>query len=270
MIPHMTPVHLLYIMYRGRGQQAWWRHQMETFSALLAFCARNSPVTGEFLSKRPMTRSFDAFLDLHLNKRLSKQSCGWWFETPSRSLWRHCMRKQKETRDNYKHGSMIFNGAAEEKKLSRNGKFICPQIVSTMKQLPIIICAHMWCFHIRPEDVVWCNRTWSWYMDLFPVVSALQILTTAPWNHNNKMFNIQPSFSLLMPASIIKLVVGFGCDLLAGSHQPITQSSANLYFSIGSIEINFNEFRFKMPRYFTIIPHFKVRSTNVHLYISMV
>ena len=25
-----------------------------------------------------------------LNKRLSKQSRGWWFETPSRSLWRHC------------------------------------------------------------------------------------------------------------------------------------------------------------------------------------
>ena len=24
-----------------------------------------------------------------LNKRLSKQSWGWWFETPSRSLWRH-------------------------------------------------------------------------------------------------------------------------------------------------------------------------------------
>ena len=25
-----------------------------------------------------------------LNKRLSKQSWGWWFETPKRSLWRHC------------------------------------------------------------------------------------------------------------------------------------------------------------------------------------
>ena len=25
-----------------------------------------------------------------LNKRLSKQSSGWWFETPLRSLWRHC------------------------------------------------------------------------------------------------------------------------------------------------------------------------------------
>ena len=37
----------------------WWRHQMETFSALLAICARNSPVPGEFPAQRPVTRSFD-------------------------------------------------------------------------------------------------------------------------------------------------------------------------------------------------------------------
>ena len=30
------------------------------------------------------------FFDLHLNKRLSKQSWGWWFETLSGPLWRHC------------------------------------------------------------------------------------------------------------------------------------------------------------------------------------
>ena len=39
---------------------------------------------------RPVTRSFDVFFDLRLNKRLSKQSWGWWLETPSRTLWRHC------------------------------------------------------------------------------------------------------------------------------------------------------------------------------------
>ena len=43
--------------------------------------------TGEFPAQRPVTRSFDVFFDLRLNKRLSKQSRGWWFETPSRSLW---------------------------------------------------------------------------------------------------------------------------------------------------------------------------------------
>ena len=67
----------------------WWRHQMETFSALLALCAGNSPVPGEFPSQRPVTRSFDVFFDLRLNKHLSKQSRGWSFETPSCSLWCH-------------------------------------------------------------------------------------------------------------------------------------------------------------------------------------
>ena len=69
---------------------AWWRHQMETFSALLAICAENSPVAGEFSAQWPVTRSFDVFFDLRLNKRLSKQWWGWWFDTPSCPLWRHC------------------------------------------------------------------------------------------------------------------------------------------------------------------------------------
>ena len=50
----------------------WWRHQMETFSALLAICAENSPVPGEFPAQRPVTRSFDVFFDPRPNKRLSK------------------------------------------------------------------------------------------------------------------------------------------------------------------------------------------------------
>ena len=45
---------------------------------------------GEVPTQRPVTRSFDVFFDLCLNKRLSKQPWGWWFETPSWSLWRHC------------------------------------------------------------------------------------------------------------------------------------------------------------------------------------
>ena len=69
----------------------WWRHQMKTFFALLAICAGNPPVTGEFPARRPVTRNFDVFFDLCLNERLSKLSWGWWFETPSRPLWRHIM-----------------------------------------------------------------------------------------------------------------------------------------------------------------------------------
>ena len=62
---------------------------MEAFSALLALSVGNSPVTGEFPSQRPVTRSFHVFFNLRLNKRLSKQSRRWSFEKQSRSLWRH-------------------------------------------------------------------------------------------------------------------------------------------------------------------------------------
>ena len=60
-----------------------WKH----FPTL---CVGNSSVTGEFPLQRPVTQSFDVFFDRRLNKRLSKQSRCCWFETPSRSLWRHC------------------------------------------------------------------------------------------------------------------------------------------------------------------------------------
>ena len=58
------------------------------------FCV-TGPLCGEFTGHRwipghrPVTRSFDVFFDLCLNKRLSKQWWGWWFETPSHPLWRH-------------------------------------------------------------------------------------------------------------------------------------------------------------------------------------
>ena len=70
-----------------KARNSRWRHQKETFSALLAICAENSSVPGEFLAQRPVTRSFDVFFDVRLNKQLSKQSWGWWLETPLRPLW---------------------------------------------------------------------------------------------------------------------------------------------------------------------------------------
>ena len=60
---------------------------MEAFSALLAICAGHSPVTGEFPAQKPVTRSFDVFFDLRLNKRLSEQSRRRLFEMPLGSLW---------------------------------------------------------------------------------------------------------------------------------------------------------------------------------------
>ena len=86
----LSCLHLKYqSLLDGDGWLSWWRHQMEIFSALLAICAGNSPVTGEFPTQRLVTRSFDVYFDLRPNERLSKQSWGWWFETLSRSLWRH-------------------------------------------------------------------------------------------------------------------------------------------------------------------------------------
>ena len=48
------------------------------------------PVTGGFPSQRSVTRNFNVFIHLRLNKRLSKQWRHRWFETPSRLLWHHC------------------------------------------------------------------------------------------------------------------------------------------------------------------------------------
>ena len=59
---------------------------------------------GEFTGHRwiPRTKTSDAELwwcfHLRLNKRLSKQWCGWWFETPSRPLWHHCNDVSTRTR----------------------------------------------------------------------------------------------------------------------------------------------------------------------------
>ena len=59
------------------------------FFTLLAVCEGNPRVTGGFPSQRPVTRNFDVFFDLLLNKQLNKQLRRRWFETQSRSLWRH-------------------------------------------------------------------------------------------------------------------------------------------------------------------------------------
>ena len=84
-----------------RNVMIWWRHQMEIFSALLAFCAGNSPVIGEFPLQRPVTRSFDVFFDLRLNKGLSKQWRRWWFDTSQCLLWRNCNKQPLHWRSRF-------------------------------------------------------------------------------------------------------------------------------------------------------------------------
>ena len=62
----------------------------ENIFALLAICVGNSSVTGGFPSQRPITRSFDIFFDLRVNKPLSKWPKRRWFENLSSWLWRYC------------------------------------------------------------------------------------------------------------------------------------------------------------------------------------
>ena len=55
----------------------------------------NSPHTGQWCGALAFSLIYawingGVFFDLRLNKRLRKQSWGWWFEMPSRSLWGHC------------------------------------------------------------------------------------------------------------------------------------------------------------------------------------
>ena len=68
----------------------WWRHEIETFSALLLLFEENPPVTSGFPSQRPVTRNFHVFFDLRLNKRLNKLSRRRLFETSLLPLWHHC------------------------------------------------------------------------------------------------------------------------------------------------------------------------------------
>ena len=98
----------------------WWRHQMETFSALLAICVGNSPVTGKFPSQRPVTQSFDVFFDLHLNKWLCKPSRRRLFETPSRSLWHHCNECSQSIPDSQPKKSKIWGISSQIAKTIRS------------------------------------------------------------------------------------------------------------------------------------------------------
>ena len=84
-IKRHVPIYISFVRHLKLQQTGWLkafryihdgRHQMETFSALLAICLGNSSVPGEIPSQRPVTRSFDVFFDLRLKKRLSKQLSG--------------------------------------------------------------------------------------------------------------------------------------------------------------------------------------------------
>ena len=101
-----------------------WKH----FPRYWPFVRGISPVTGEFPAQRPVTRSFDVSFDLHLNKRLSKQLIRRWFETPSRSFWRHCNGYTIYSPFQSKHSHCHANSIAYTRAFSKqkiNTTFVC-------------------------------------------------------------------------------------------------------------------------------------------------
>ena len=175
----------LVIIRCRRIYRAWWRHQMETFSALLALCAGNSPVIGEFPSQRPVTRSFDVFFDLRLNKRLGKQSWGWWFEMPSRPLWRHsngimyvpewqtvfaltrgllwCLFPELRSNEGNKHQNNIQVGAdtwIHKWRRKRRSSHIDTISRSPLSHSVDNVTIDYWWRHNYPTNVTWAQEMW--------------------------------------------------------------------------------------------------------------
>ena len=80
---------LAFLVLCGKSTNDWWFPPMMKSSNGNIFRVTGH-LGGEFTGPRPVTQSFDVFFDLSPNKRLSKHWWGWWFDTPSRPLWRHC------------------------------------------------------------------------------------------------------------------------------------------------------------------------------------
>ena len=78
------PIYFLQTTWRGGCQPAVTTRMMTSSNGNIF------RVTGHLCGEFTGHRNFDVFFDLRLNKRLSKQSRGWWFETPVCPLWRHC------------------------------------------------------------------------------------------------------------------------------------------------------------------------------------
>ena len=105
---------------------AWWCHQMETYSVLLALCDGNPTETGGFPSQRPVMQSFGVFFDLHLNNRSRRQ----WFETPSCSLWRHRYESYPDVTDSiavWRSSSLIHPNISRRATL--NPRNLTPYII---------------------------------------------------------------------------------------------------------------------------------------------
>ena len=100
---------------------------------IMALCEGNPPVTGGFPSQKPITRGFDVFFDLCLNKQL-KKSRRRWFETPSRSLWRHCNESPRHLFQVSSHVIHILISQLRSYSLQIHNRMITTSIRKTTSQ----------------------------------------------------------------------------------------------------------------------------------------
>ena len=123
------------------------------------------PRTDEYPTQRPVTLSFDVFFDLHLNKRLSKQSWGWWFDMQSCPLWR---RRNAFT-------SVLFVDVISSWYLWVALHYIVRRVVQKQKQTYRWICNHMGTNQI--------TRWTKWWQNIIPAsaraISLLILLLSA-------------------------------------------------------------------------------------------
>ena len=149
---------------------------METLFRITGHLCGNSPVTGDFPAQRPVTQSFDVFFDLRLNKRLSKLPWGWWFETPSRPLLRHCNAFFSIVHQWHIKGKprfqppMAYNRKASSGK-SRHNETIC-HCLGLCHETIVCLFIFFWICDmvilLHGISVSWCllPRTWSPVTDM--------------------------------------------------------------------------------------------------------
>ena len=145
---------------------------------------------GEIPAQRPVTRSFDVFFDLGLNKRLSKQPWGWWFKTPSWSLWRQCNASSS------KRSPMVWTKSwlnlQYNKQLGR--QFLSIRLI--LKERPLMLSLYVWrlvCLHtfylvISDKTRAFCiffhNKTTHAYFKVCSLASKRRqvVIFSKPWN----------------------------------------------------------------------------------------
>ena len=136
---------------------------------------------GEFPTQRPVTQSFD-FFDLRLNKRLSKQSWGWWFETSSRPLWRQCNDHgisyyQKWCFKIFHYCLMSAWAVAPIANWSQ--LYVDPRFgVHNYRDLwPVSVYEKTsWSNSLQNDDAIWCHRIWSYWFGSWSVASWCQAI----------------------------------------------------------------------------------------------